>query len=146
MGIWVAGVDGCSVGWVVVLHDLTLKRHVARVEPNFAAVLALPEAPTVAQSFYLSALPRNAIALRNPFIGAEPVHRCGIRSSMRDSASRPREEIPFAVIRDAPRSQRSSEMSRYPPERPKAPNGRRGDGGGGGPDLGFYSARAGASL
>ncbi|NNB92503.1 DUF429 domain-containing protein [Corallococcus exiguus] len=44
---WVAGVDGCKTGWVVVLHDLALNTRVARVVPDFAAVLALPEAPSV---------------------------------------------------------------------------------------------------
>lgn len=44
--MWVAGVDGCSVGWVVVLYDLLQKRHFARVVPNFAAVVSLPEAPS----------------------------------------------------------------------------------------------------
>ena len=47
MGSRVVGVAGCNAGWVVVLRDLTHKRHVARVVANFAAVLALPEAPKV---------------------------------------------------------------------------------------------------
>ncbi len=43
---WVAGVDGCRTGWVVVLHPLNdpaaaILRHVA----TFADVLALPENP-----------------------------------------------------------------------------------------------------
>jgi predicted RNase H-like nuclease len=47
MGAGVTGVDGCSVGWVVVLYDLTIKRRVARVVPDFATGLALPGAPIV---------------------------------------------------------------------------------------------------
>ncbi len=43
---WVAGVDGCRAGWVVVLSDGSAA-HRARVVPDFAAVLALPEAPEV---------------------------------------------------------------------------------------------------
>jgi len=44
---WVAGVDGCRAGWVVVLRDRMVGTHLARVVPNFHAVLALPEAPAV---------------------------------------------------------------------------------------------------
>lgn len=44
---WVAGVDGCRAGWVVVLRDRLAGIHCARVVPDFLAVLALPEAPTV---------------------------------------------------------------------------------------------------
>ena len=42
---WVAGVDGCRAGWAVVLHDRVTGTHLARVVPDFYAVLALPEAP-----------------------------------------------------------------------------------------------------
>lgn len=44
---WVAGVDGCRTGWVVVLRDLTAGIYLARVVPDFHAVLALREAPQV---------------------------------------------------------------------------------------------------
>jgi predicted RNase H-like nuclease len=44
---WVAGVDGCRAGWVVVLRDLDAQIQLARVVPDFGAVLALPEAPAV---------------------------------------------------------------------------------------------------
>lgn len=42
---WVAGVDGCRAGWVVVLMDHDKTSHLARVVPDFAAVVTLPEAP-----------------------------------------------------------------------------------------------------
>lgn len=44
---WVAGVDGCRAGWVVVLRDRLAATYIARVVPDFLAVLALPEAPGV---------------------------------------------------------------------------------------------------
>lgn len=44
---WVAGADGCRAGWVVVLRSRTAGTHLARVVPNFSAVMALPEAPAV---------------------------------------------------------------------------------------------------
>lgn len=44
---WVAGVDGCREGWVVVLHDLKRGSHLVRLVPDFQSVLALPEAPAV---------------------------------------------------------------------------------------------------
>ncbi len=44
---WVAGVDECRAGWVVVLRDRHAGTYVARVVPDFRAVLTLPEAPTV---------------------------------------------------------------------------------------------------
>lgn len=44
---WVAGADGCSAGWVVVLRNRVTGLVLARVEPNFSAVLAMPEAPIV---------------------------------------------------------------------------------------------------
>lgn len=44
---WVAGVDGCRAGWVVVLRDRVAGTHFARVVPDFHAVLTLPEAPAV---------------------------------------------------------------------------------------------------
>lgn len=47
MNRWVAGVDGCRGGWVVVLRDEHSATYIARVVPDFAAVLELPEAPAV---------------------------------------------------------------------------------------------------
>lgn len=44
---WVAGVDGCRAGWVVVLRDRLAGTHLALVVPSFHAVLALREAPAV---------------------------------------------------------------------------------------------------
>ena len=44
---WVAGVDGCRAGWVVVLRDRHVGTRLARVVSDFRAVLALPEAPAV---------------------------------------------------------------------------------------------------
>jgi predicted RNase H-like nuclease len=44
---WVAGVDGYRDGWVVVLYDRLAKTHTARTVGNFAAMLDLPEAPSV---------------------------------------------------------------------------------------------------
>lgn len=45
---WVAGVDGCRAGWVVVWHPLDAKQH-ARVAifSTFSDVLAIPEKPEV---------------------------------------------------------------------------------------------------
>jgi predicted RNase H-like nuclease/NTP pyrophosphatase (non-canonical NTP hydrolase) len=43
---YVAGVDGCRAGWLVVLEDLDTGRYSARVvDQGFGAVLSLPEAP-----------------------------------------------------------------------------------------------------
>ena len=44
---WVAGVDGCQAGWVVVLRDGQTGNYYARVASNFRSVLTLPEAPAV---------------------------------------------------------------------------------------------------
>lgn len=44
---WVAGVDGCRAGWVVVLRDRLQGTHLARIVSSFHAVLALPESPVV---------------------------------------------------------------------------------------------------
>jgi predicted RNase H-like nuclease len=44
---WVAGVDGCRVGWVVVLRSQSLGTCLARVVDSFSALLNLPEAPSV---------------------------------------------------------------------------------------------------
>ncbi|MEZ5851220.1 MAG: DUF429 domain-containing protein [Hyphomicrobiaceae bacterium] len=43
---YIAGVDGCRAGWIVVLRPRDVGRpYVARVVASFADVLALPEAP-----------------------------------------------------------------------------------------------------
>ena len=44
---WVAGVDGCQAGWVVVLRDPDSGQVSARVLPSFQNVLSMPEAPSV---------------------------------------------------------------------------------------------------
>src|SRR4051812_22197510 len=44
---WVAGVDACGSGWVVVLRDVRSGAILARVAPNLRAVLALPQVPAV---------------------------------------------------------------------------------------------------
>lgn len=44
---WVAGVDGCSDGWVVVLLDRHTGEYSARVVPTFLKALELPEAPGI---------------------------------------------------------------------------------------------------
>lgn len=44
---WVAGVDGCVGGWVVVLHDLVDDTYLAVVERTFHGVLARSEAAAV---------------------------------------------------------------------------------------------------
>jgi predicted RNase H-like nuclease len=45
---WVAGVDGCPAGWLVVLRRLAVAAQCkALIVPRFADVLSLPEAPRV---------------------------------------------------------------------------------------------------
>ena len=44
---WVAGVDGCRKGWVVVLHDVEDDTVRCRVAPEFRDLLSLPEAPAI---------------------------------------------------------------------------------------------------
>ncbi len=44
---WLAGVDGCRAGWIVALVHPGGEGAVIRVVPDFAAVLALPEAPAI---------------------------------------------------------------------------------------------------
>ena len=46
-GVWVAGVDGCRAGWVVVLRHRASGRIRACMVESFAGVLELPEAPAV---------------------------------------------------------------------------------------------------
>ncbi|MGQ0455872.1 MAG: DUF429 domain-containing protein [Hyphomicrobium sp.] len=46
--IWIAGVDGCRGGWMVVLHPLERPDYArAQLVNKFAEVLALPEQPRV---------------------------------------------------------------------------------------------------
>lgn len=45
--IWLAGVDGCPAGWIVVLRELLGGRTIHRCVPCFEAVLQLPEMPVV---------------------------------------------------------------------------------------------------
>ena len=59
---WVAGVDGCRAGWVVVLRDRQTGAARARVVPDFAAVLGLPEAPAVIAMDVPIGLPDVALA------------------------------------------------------------------------------------
>jgi predicted RNase H-like nuclease len=45
---WVAGVDGCPAGWLVVLRDTCgVASPSARIVATFAEILSLPEAPAV---------------------------------------------------------------------------------------------------
>lgn len=44
---WVAGVDGCRSGWLVVLRELTTGTSTARVVAEFRALMALPETPEI---------------------------------------------------------------------------------------------------
>lgn len=44
---WVAGVDGCPVGWVIVRRDRQERTHRAGVVPDFRALLALTETPSM---------------------------------------------------------------------------------------------------
>lgn len=45
LGTWVAGVDGCRAGWVVVLRELATRETRARLVATFAEVLRQPEHP-----------------------------------------------------------------------------------------------------
>ena len=45
-GIWIAGADGCPIGWVVAFARPVGEVHV-RIVPDFADVLAAPEAPII---------------------------------------------------------------------------------------------------
>ena len=72
---WVAGIDGCPAGWMVVLCDV---EHVAapkaRIVPDFAGVLALPEAPDINAIDMPIGLPeRVGIGGRPPDVAARKV-------------------------------------------------------------------------
>ena|ERR1043165_7751035 len=43
--VWLAGVDGCRVGWVVAFVRASDVR--VRIEPHFASILAAPERPAI---------------------------------------------------------------------------------------------------
>jgi predicted RNase H-like nuclease len=59
--VWVAGADGCSAGWAVVLFDVIRQRVRRRLVPSFAEVLDLPEAPTVLGVDMVIGLPDQAV-------------------------------------------------------------------------------------
>jgi len=46
-GAWLAGVDGCKAGWIVVFARRVGEGMRVRIVPRFADVLAAPEAPVV---------------------------------------------------------------------------------------------------
>jgi predicted RNase H-like nuclease len=46
-GIWLAGADGCPIGWVVAFARPVGEQVAVRIVPRFADVLAAPEAPAV---------------------------------------------------------------------------------------------------
>jgi len=75
MSIWVAGVDGCPAGWLVVLCDRSgLRSPAARIVGSFTDILALPEAPLVVAIDMPIGLPeRTIIGGRQPDIAARSV-------------------------------------------------------------------------
>ena len=77
MSTWVAGVDGCSAGWLVVLrHASGVAPPKARIVGSFADILALPEAPGVIAIDMPIGLPeRTGIGGRPPDIAARAVLR-----------------------------------------------------------------------
>ena len=44
---WVAGVDGCSFGWLAVLHETSTGARISHCKKSFAEILELPENPQV---------------------------------------------------------------------------------------------------
>jgi predicted RNase H-like nuclease len=58
--MWVAGVDGCRGGWVVVLLEADTKKVEVRYCATFASILALPEAPLVIAVDMPIGLPQSA--------------------------------------------------------------------------------------
>lgn len=73
--IWLAGVDGCPAGWLVVLREA---RHaappIALIVATFAEVLALPEKPVIIAIDMPIGLPeRTTIGGRQPDIAARGV-------------------------------------------------------------------------
>ena len=73
--VWVAGVDGCRAGWMVVLRDAAGSVAPAvRIVPAFADVLTLPEAPRIVAIDMPIGLPdRVGIGGRAPDIEARKV-------------------------------------------------------------------------
>jgi predicted RNase H-like nuclease len=89
MADWVAGVDGCRVGWVVVLRSVALGCCTARVVPNFAAVLSLTEAPsTIAVDMPIGLLDESCVGGRACEIDARR-RLPGRRSSVFSAPTRP---------------------------------------------------------
>jgi predicted RNase H-like nuclease len=72
MSAWVAGVDGCPAGWMVVLWDRSgPEPPSARIAASFADILALPEDPQVIAIDMPIGLPeRTGIGGRQPDIAA----------------------------------------------------------------------------
>jgi predicted RNase H-like nuclease len=58
--VWLAGVDGCPAGWVVVFVRPVAGELRVRIVPRFADVLAAPEAPVVAAVDIPIGLPERA--------------------------------------------------------------------------------------
>lgn len=58
---WVAGVDGCRAGWVVVLINLATGYRKATVVSRFVDVLVLPEEPKIVAIDVPIGLPSNAV-------------------------------------------------------------------------------------
>jgi predicted RNase H-like nuclease len=69
---WVAGVDGCPAGWLVVLQDMSRTMPpLARIVGSFADILALAEAPSVIAIDMPIGLPeRTSIGGRAPGVAA----------------------------------------------------------------------------
>lgn len=59
--VWVAGADGYSAGWAVVLFDVVQQRVRRRLVPSFAEVVDLPEAPVVLGVDMVIGLPDQAV-------------------------------------------------------------------------------------
>ena len=72
---WVAGVDGCPDGWLVVLRDTSGSAEpLTRIVASFADVLALPEAPHIVAIDMPIGLPEHVtIGGRAPDIAARAV-------------------------------------------------------------------------
>lgn len=71
-GAWIAGVDGCPTGWLVVLRELSNAHPPrTRIVATFADILALPEAPRIIAIDMPIGLPeRTTIGGRAPDIAA----------------------------------------------------------------------------
>jgi predicted RNase H-like nuclease len=73
--VWLAGIDGCSAGWMVVLVDaIALAPPSARIVSSFAGILDLPETPCIIAVDMPIGLPeRTTIGGRAPDIAARAV-------------------------------------------------------------------------